>query len=92
MQNMKGRRRPDSRASFYGGTFSEIRGKRCSCGKRYAHVGLGTFRPVKVDDVSKHHMHTEFYQVTKKEADKINKAKTGRWTDCLRGNDKAPDN
>ena len=26
------------------------------------HVGLGTFRPVKVDDVSKHHMHTEFYQ------------------------------
>ena len=39
------------------------------------HVGLGTFRPVKVDDVSKHHMHTEFYQVTKEEADKINKAK-----------------
>ena len=38
------------------------------------HVGLGTFRPVKVDDVSKHHMHTEFYQVTKEEADKINKA------------------
>ena len=39
------------------------------------HVGLGTFRPVKVDDVSKHHMHTEFCQVTKEEADKINKAK-----------------
>ena len=39
------------------------------------HVGLGTFRPVKVDDVSKHHMHTEFYRVTKEEADKINKAK-----------------
>lgn len=39
------------------------------------HVGLVTFRPVKVDDVSKHHMHTEFYQVTKEEADKINKAK-----------------
>lgn len=39
------------------------------------HVGLGTFRPVKVDDVSKHHMHSEFYQVTKEEADKINKAK-----------------
>ena len=40
-----------------------------------ANVGLGTFRPVKVDDVSKHHMHTEFYQVTKEEADRINKAK-----------------
>ena len=39
------------------------------------HVGLGTFRPVKVDDVSKHHMHTEYYQVTKEEADRINKAK-----------------
>ena len=39
------------------------------------HVGLGTFRPVKVDDVSKHHMHTEFYQLTKEEADRINKAK-----------------
>lgn len=39
------------------------------------HVGLGTFRPVKVDDVSKHHMHTEFYQVTKEVADRINKAK-----------------
>ena len=39
------------------------------------HVGLGTFRPVKVDDVSKHHMHSEFYQVTKEEADRINKAK-----------------
>ena len=39
------------------------------------HVGLGTFRPVKVDDVSKHHMHTEFYQVTKEEADKIKKGK-----------------
>ena len=42
------------------------------------HVGLGTFRPVKVDDVSKHHMHTEFYQVTKEEADKINKKRLRR--------------
>mgnify|MGYP000012449662 CR=1 FL=1 len=48
------------------------------------HVGLGTFRPVKVDDVSKHHMHTEFYQVTKEEADKINKAKqAGGWIVCV---------
>ena len=39
------------------------------------YTSLGTFRPVKVDDVSKHHMHTEFYQVTKEEADRINKAK-----------------
>ncbi len=39
------------------------------------HVGLGTFRPVKVDDVSKHKMHTEEYFVTKETADIINKTK-----------------
>ncbi len=39
------------------------------------HVGLGTFRPVKVEDVNNHHMHTEFYQVSQEAADKINKAK-----------------
>ncbi len=37
------------------------------------HVGLGTFRPVKVDDVTKHHMHTEWYQVTQETADLVNK-------------------
>lgn len=39
------------------------------------HVGLGTFRPVKVDDVSKHHMHTEFYQVSKEASATINNTK-----------------
>lgn len=39
------------------------------------HVGLGTFRPVKVDDVTKHHMHTEFYQVMEEAADIINSTK-----------------
>ncbi|WP_455714536.1 tRNA preQ1(34) S-adenosylmethionine ribosyltransferase-isomerase QueA [Anaerosporobacter sp.] len=39
------------------------------------HVGLGTFRPVKVDDVQNHHMHSEFYQVEESEAQKINDAK-----------------
>ena len=39
------------------------------------HVGLGTFRPVKVDDVEKHHMHSEFYQVDEEAAEKINRAK-----------------
>ncbi len=39
------------------------------------HVGLGTFRPVKVDDVTQHHMHSEFYQVEESEAKKINDAK-----------------
>lgn len=39
------------------------------------HVGLGTFRPVKVDDVLEHEMHSEYYVVAKEAADKINKAK-----------------
>lgn len=39
------------------------------------HVGLGTFRPVKVDDVEKHHMHSEFYMITEESAQKINHAK-----------------
>lgn len=39
------------------------------------HVGLGTFRPVKVDNVLDHHMHSEFYRIEQSEADKINAAK-----------------
>ena len=39
------------------------------------HVGLGTFRPVKVDDVLEHDMHSEYYMVTQEAADKINRAK-----------------
>ncbi len=39
------------------------------------HVGLGTFRPVNVEDVTKHVMHTEHYIVTKEAADKLNEIK-----------------
>lgn len=39
------------------------------------HVGLGTFRPVEVEDITKHHMHSEYYIMTKDVADKLNKAK-----------------
>lgn len=39
------------------------------------HVGLGTFRPVKVDTIEDHHMHAEFYMIEQSEADKINTAK-----------------
>ena len=39
------------------------------------HVGLGTFRPVKVEDVEDHKMHSEYYNVSKKSAEKINRAK-----------------
>ena len=39
------------------------------------HVGLGTFRPVNVEDVTKHKMHSEFYSMDKSTADILNKAK-----------------
>lgn len=39
------------------------------------HVGLGTFRPVKVENVLDHHMHSEFYMVEESEAEKINQMK-----------------
>ena len=39
------------------------------------HVGLGTFRPVKVDDVEQHHMHSEFYMVEEDQAKLINDTK-----------------
>ena len=39
------------------------------------HVGLGTFRPVKVDEVENHHMHSEFYMISEEAAEKINAAK-----------------
>lgn len=48
------------------------------------HVGLGTFRPVKVDDVTKHHMHSEFYSVSEQAANEINAAKAeGRRVICV---------
>ena len=39
------------------------------------HVGLGTFRPVKVDDILEHEMHSEFYEITQANADIINETK-----------------
>lgn len=48
------------------------------------HVGLGTFRPVKEDNILDHHMHSEFYQVTQEAADLINNTKqTGGRVICV---------
>lgn len=53
----------------------EIEEKGVDIARVTLHVGLGTFRPVKVDNILEHHMHSEFYQIEQCEADKINRAK-----------------
>ena len=48
------------------------------------HVGLGTFRPVKVTDVNEHHMHSEFFQISKEAADIINSTReNGKRVICV---------
>ncbi len=53
----------------------EIQKKGVEIARVTLHVGLGTFRPVKVEDVTEHHMHSEFYQIEEEAAEKINRAK-----------------
>lgn len=53
----------------------EIKAKGVEIASVTLHVGLGTFRPVKADNILEHHMHSEFYQIEASEAEKINRAK-----------------
>ena len=53
----------------------KIRQKGVKIGYVTLHVGLGTFRPVKVDDVTKHHMHSEHYELPEETARLINETK-----------------
>ena len=61
------------------------------------HVGLGTFRPVKTDDITSHHMHSEYYEIGEEAAEIINRAKAeGRrviatGTTCVRTLESAAD-
>ena len=53
----------------------EIRQMGVSIAEVTLHVGLGTFRPVKVDNVLDHHMHSEFFQISEEAAELINTTK-----------------
>ena len=53
----------------------EIQAKGVKIAEVTLHVGLGTFRPVKVEHVQDHHMHSEYYEVTEEAATLINEAK-----------------
>ena len=54
---------------------AEIEAKGVEIAYVTLHVGLGTFRPVKVDNILEHHMHSEYYQVSPEAAEKINRTK-----------------
>lgn len=54
---------------------NDIKNKNVNITYLTLHVGLGTFRPVNVEDVTKHKMHTEYYSISKETCDIINKTK-----------------
>nr|WP_314277402.1 tRNA preQ1(34) S-adenosylmethionine ribosyltransferase-isomerase QueA [uncultured Peptostreptococcus sp.] len=66
---------PTAGLHFTNELISQIKNKGVNIVFVTLHVGLGTFRPVKVDDVNQHKMHSEFFIVSKEAADTINKTK-----------------
>ena len=66
---------PTAGLHFTKDLLGEIRGKGVQVAEVTLHVGLGTFRPVKVDKVESHHMHTEHYIIDEATAETINAAK-----------------
>ena len=71
---------PTAGLHFSKDLLKEIEAKGVNIAYLTLHVGLGTFRPVKVDDILDHHMHAEYYELTQESADIINstKSKGGR--------------
>lgn len=66
---------PTAGLHFTQDLLEKIQAKGVQIARVTLHVGLGTFRPVKVDDVENHHMHSEFYMIGKEAADTINAAR-----------------
>ena len=56
----------------------ELKKKGIKIAQVTLHVGLGTFRPVKVDNILDHHMHSEYYCLSKEDAEMINEAKANQ--------------
>lgn len=66
---------PTAGLHFTNELLNRIKEKGVKIGYVTLHVGLGTFRPVKVEDVTKHKMHSEHYHISKETADLINETK-----------------
>lgn len=75
---------PTAGLHFTNEIFDKLKAKGVEIVEVLLHVGLSTFRPVKVDKIEDHDMHNEFYSVSQESADKINKAKEeGRRVICV---------
>lgn len=66
---------PTAGLHFTNELLSDIENKGISIVYLTLHVGLGTFRPVKVDDINDHHMHSEYYELSEEAANIINETK-----------------
>ncbi len=66
---------PTAGLHFTNELLSELRSKGVIITNVTLHVGLGTFRPVEVDDINNHHMHSEYYEMSSETADILNNAK-----------------
>lgn len=69
---------PTAGLHFTEALLEEIRAMGVSVAEVTLHVGLGTFRPVKVENVLDHHMHSEFYQISEEAADLINRTRQAK--------------
>lgn len=66
---------PTAGLHFTDALFEKLKAKGVEVVDVLLHVGLGTFRPVKADNVLEHHMHSEYYEIGEEAAERINKAK-----------------
>ena len=66
---------PTAGLHFTDRLLGEIKDKGVEIVDILLHVGLGTFRPLKADDIKDHHMHSEYYEITESAAERINLAK-----------------
>ena len=66
---------PTAGLHFTNELIEQIEAKGCRFVDVTLHIGLGTFRPVQVDDISEHHMHSEYYHISEEAADILNQAK-----------------
>ncbi|MBQ2777968.1 MAG: tRNA preQ1(34) S-adenosylmethionine ribosyltransferase-isomerase QueA [Peptococcaceae bacterium] len=65
---------PTAGLHFTNELLEQVKAKGIEVVEVLLHVGLGTFRPVQVDDILSHKMHSEYYRITQEAADTINKA------------------